>query len=58
MESIDEKTEMSGQDYNDAIAFLYSQLPMFSRVGQAAYKPGLDTSLNIDRHFGSPHKRF
>lgn len=31
---------------------------MFSRVGAAAYKPGLDTSLAIDRHFGHPHRKF
>lgn len=31
---------------------------MFSRVGAAAYKPGLDTSLAIDRHFGHPHHQF
>lgn len=31
---------------------------MFSRIGAAAYKPGLDTSLNLDRHFGHPHRKF
>lgn len=31
---------------------------MFSRIGQAAYKPGLDTSLALDRHFGHPHRSF
>ena len=31
---------------------------MFSRVGAAAYKPGLDLSLNLSRFFGDPHKRF
>lgn len=44
--------------YQEALSFLFSQLPMFSRVGAAAYKPGLDTSLAIDRHFGHPHRRF
>ncbi len=44
--------------YDEALSFLFSQLPMFSRVGAAAYKPGLDTSLAIDRFFGHPHRRF
>ncbi len=31
---------------------------MFSRVGAAAYKPGLDTSLALDAFFSHPHRRF
>lgn len=31
---------------------------MFSRVGAAAYKPGLDTSLALDSYFGHPHRKF
>lgn len=50
-----DKTALS---YDDALSFLFSQLPMFSRVGAAAYKPGLDTSLAIDAHFGHPHRSF
>lgn len=45
-------------DYNQTLQHLYSRLPMFSRVGAAAYKPGLDTSLALDAHFGHPHRRF
>ena len=44
--------------YDEAIQFLYSQLPMFSRVGAAAYKPGLDTTIELDRIFGHPHRHF
>lgn len=44
--------------YHQALTYLYSQLPMFSRVGAAAYKPGLDTSLNLDKYFGHPHRKF
>ena len=46
------------EEYKKALDFLYSQLPMFSRTGAAAYKPGLDTSLRLDEFFGHPHKRF
>ncbi|MDE7159303.1 MAG: bifunctional folylpolyglutamate synthase/dihydrofolate synthase [Muribaculaceae bacterium] len=44
--------------YNEALGWLYSQLPMFSRVGAAAYKPGLQTSEALDKAFGQPHRRF
>lgn len=44
--------------YQDSLDFLFSQLPMFSRVGAAAYKPGLETSLRLDEYFGNPHSKF
>ena len=45
-------------DYNQTLEWLYAQLPMFSRTGAAAYKPGLKTSLDLDEYFRHPHKRF
>lgn len=45
-------------NYKESLDFLFSQLPMFSRIGAAAYKPGLDTSINLDNRFGNPHRRF
>lgn len=44
--------------YKEAIEYLYRQLPMFSRTGAAAYKPGLQTSIDLDTYFGSPHRAF
>lgn len=44
--------------YAEALEWLFHQLPMFSRIGAAAYKPGLDTSLALDAYFGHPHRRF
>lgn len=44
--------------YSEALDWLFKQLPMFSRVGAAAYKPGLDTSLALDKFFGHPHRSF
>ena len=60
---MDSKSFSSGQApdnprYNDALAWLYSQLPLFSRVGGVAYKPGLDNTLTLDRQFGHPHRSF
>lgn len=31
---------------------------MFQRMGANAYKPGLDTSIALDKAFGNPHSRF
>ncbi len=45
-------------DYQSTLDWLYRQLPMFSSVGAAAYKPGLETSLRLDEHFGHPHRKF
>lgn len=44
--------------YNEAIEFLYTSLPVFQRQGAGAYKPGLATSLTLDKAFGSPHRRY
>lgn len=45
-------------DYQQTLEYLYRQLPMFSRVGAAAYKLGLQTSEKLDEFFGHPHRRF
>lgn len=45
-------------EYNEAIEWLFAQLPMFSRVGAAAYKPGLERSEALSRHFGDPHRQW
>lgn len=58
MESDNIISEHERLTYQQALNYLYSQLPMFSRVGAAAYKPGLDTSLNLDKYFGHPHRKF
>ena len=44
--------------YNESLEYLYSRLPMFSRIGAAAYKPGLETSLKLSAAFGDPHRKF
>ena len=44
--------------YQESLEFLFSQLPMFSRTGAPAYKPGLDTSINLAESFGRPHEKF
>ena len=44
--------------YKEATEFLYTQVPMYQRIGASAYKPGLETSIELERMFGDPHKRF
>lgn len=49
---------MDYNSYQDAINWLFSRLPMFSRVGAPAYKPGLENTEALDRIFGHPHRKF
>lgn len=51
-------SRISETAYQEALEWLYSQLPMFSRIGAAAYKPGLQTTEKLDSLFGHPHKKF
>lgn len=42
--------------YGEALEFLFSQLPMFQRVGAAAYKPGLENTMGLCAWLGNPEK--
>ena len=44
--------------YQNALDYLYAQLPMFQRVGPAAYKKDLDNTLALCAHLGDPHTKF
>lgn len=44
--------------YKEAIDYLYSQLPIFQRIGKAAYKADLGTTLLLDEYFGHPHQTY
>lgn len=45
-------------NYNETISFLFSQLPMFQRIGKAAYKANLNNTIALDKYFDHPHKKF
>jgi dihydrofolate synthase/folylpolyglutamate synthase len=45
-------------NYNETINFIYSQHPAFERSGGSAYKPGLQTSKDLDDLFGNPHRKY
>lgn len=45
-------------EYKEATEWLFQQLPMFSRVGSAAYKPGLERSERLAEYFGNPERKW
>ena len=44
--------------YEETIAYLYNVAPMFQQQGAGAYKPGLQTTMALDRRFNHPHTRY
>ena len=45
-------------NYNETITYLYSQLPVYQRIGKAAYKDNLDNTHALDKHLNSPHQNY
>jgi len=45
-------------NYEEVIRFIFNSLPMYQRIGPAAYKTGLDNTIILDKYFSSPHKNF
>ncbi len=45
-------------DYRETLDYLYAQLPMFQRIGPAAYKKDLGNTLALCEHLGNPHTKF
>jgi len=45
-------------NYQQTIDYLYETLPMFSRVGSAAFKKDLTNTLLLCERLGNPHKKF
>ena len=44
--------------YDEAVAYLFSQLPMFHRIGAAAYKPDIGNISQLCQALGNPHLKF
>ncbi len=44
--------------YHQIIQYLHEQLPMFHRVGPAAYKANLDNTLALSKYFNYPERNF
>ena len=45
-------------NYQQTLDYLFSQLPMFQRVGSAAYKANLDNTIEICKLLGNPENKF
>ena len=45
------------ESYEKTIDFLFNQLPVFERVGESAYKPGLERVEKLSDCFDNPHKK-
>lgn len=45
-------------NYQETLDWLFAQLPMYQREGQAAYKANLNNTLFLDEHFHHPHRQF
>lgn len=45
-------------DYKETLQYLFSRLPMFSRIGAAAFKPSLDNTIQLCASLGNPQENF
>jgi len=45
-------------DYLQTLDFLYTQLPMFQRIGPAAYKANLSNTIKLCELLGNPENTF
>jgi dihydrofolate synthase/folylpolyglutamate synthase len=46
------------QTYTQAMDWLLTQLPMFTRIGAAAYKPGIGNIVALCEALGNPHLKY
>jgi len=44
--------------YQETLDYLFQQLPMFSRIGAAAFKADITNSIALCNALGDPHKKF
>jgi dihydrofolate synthase/folylpolyglutamate synthase len=44
--------------YQETVDYLFTRLPMYSRIGAAAYKADLDNTIELCRSLGDPHTKF
>ena len=45
-------------NYIETVNYLYQQMPEYQRIGHAAYKEGLENSIELDNLFQHPHRNF
>src|ERR1700704_2194274 len=45
-------------NYEQTLEYLFTKLPLFSRIGAAAYKADLDNTIRLCTSLGDPHTKF
>ena len=45
-------------NYTETLDWMYNKLPMYQRIGGAAYKVGLDNTIALLELLGNPHRNF
>ena len=45
-------------NYQETLQWMYQQLPMYQRIGAAAYKADLNNTIALLEHLGNPHRNF
>ena len=45
-------------DYPQTLQYLFSKLPMYSRIGAAAYRNDLDNTVRLSAFLGNPERQF
>ena len=45
-------------NYQETTEYLFNSTPVFEKIGAKAYKPGLQTTHELDEHFGHPHLQY
>ncbi len=45
-------------NYEETLEYMLKHLPMFHRIGKAAYRANLSTALLLDDYFNHPHKHY
>jgi dihydrofolate synthase / folylpolyglutamate synthase len=45
-------------NYSETVQYLYSRLPMFSKLGASAIKSNLTNTIELCSRLGDPHKKF
>lgn len=45
-------------NYEETLQYLFSKLPMYSRIGAAAYRADLDNTIRLSEYIGNPERKF
>lgn len=45
-------------NYSETLEYLYTSVPVFQHSGASAYKPGLGTSIALDKYLHNPHQAY